>query len=102
MLWPAHGGGGPHGTAATREEAVVPLEHPPFGHDSSFLDADQELTAQLVDEAGELGDGRVFLSRSGYFVGFMIVFLGKLRMVLRVDKPGFFFHRHRAWVRRAG
>ena len=76
------------------------LENLPFRHDFVlYLDADEELTAPLVDEIAGLA-ARGF-DRAGYFVGYDYVFLGRrLRHGLRVYKL-VLFDRRRARYRRA-
>lgn len=70
------------------------LENLPFSHDFVlYLDADEELTATLVDELAGLA-ARGFAC-AGYFVGYDYVFLGRrLRHGLRVVKL-VLFDRHR-------
>jgi glycosyltransferase involved in cell wall biosynthesis len=71
------------------------LENLPFRNDwVLYLDADEEVSAPLVDEiAGLAASG---FSKAGYFVGYDYVFLGRrLRHGLRIYKL-VLFDRHRA------
>lgn len=76
------------------------LETLPFRHDFVlYLDADEELTAALVDEiAGRAARG---FDRAGYFVGYDYVFLGgRLRHGLRVVKLVLFDRRRARYLER--